>query len=120
MQNEQTNDLATLIAEHKSLMEAHEACAEVDTKFDSVEDEFEAVAEAQAPIYEKLLKTRRAILDRRPRTLDEVRAKAELLMCDKAFNYWDVDGIDIEDHIPEVIASLIPEMPTAEVATNAA
>jgi len=120
MKKEQSTDLAALIAEHKRLMEAHESCAETEQRFDSTMDEIEAITEAQAPIYEKLLITRRALLDHRPRTLEEVRMKAELLMSDKAFNWWDVDGVDIVDHIPEVIASLIPEMPVAEVATNAA
>lgn len=111
MQHEQTNDLVVLITKHRAMMTAYEALWEAED---------DDATDAQDMLYKKLLASRKAILDRRPRTLDEVRAKAELMMGDKAFNFWDIDGIDIEDHIPEVIASLIPVAPEAEIIADAA
>lgn len=111
MQHEQTNDLADLITKHRAMMTAHEAL------YDAEDDD---ATDAQDILYKKLLASRRAILDHRPQTLDEVAMKARLMASDRAFNFWDVDGIDIEDHLPEIIASLIPAGLEAEAVADAA
>lgn len=106
-----TINLADLIASHRAMMVAHEAL------YDAEDDD---ATDAQDILYKKLLASRRDILDRRPHTLDEVRAKAELMMGDKAFVWWDVDGVDVEEHFPAVLASLIPVAPEAEGIADAA
>jgi hypothetical protein len=94
-----TIKLAELITSHRAMMTAHEALYEAD------DDE---ASEMQDGLYAKLLASRKAILTCRPRTLEEVAIKARLMASDRAFNFWDVDGVDIEEHIPEVVLSLIP------------
>lgn len=106
-----TMKLADLIASHRAMMVAHEALYDAED---------EDATDAQDILYKKLLASRKAILALRPRTLDEVRAKAELMMGDKAFVWWDVDGVDVEEHFPAVLASLIPVTPEAEAIADAA
>lgn len=95
-----TNELSELIAEHRQMMVAYEALYEVES---------DAATEAQELLYRKLLETRKTILTRRPRTLEEVAMKATLMASDRAFNFWDIDGVDVESHFPDVLTSLIPE-----------
>jgi hypothetical protein len=106
-----TTTLADLIASHRAMMSEHEALYDVED---------DSASDAQDMLYKKLLASRKAILDRRPQTLEEVAMKARLMASDRAFNFWDVDGIDIEDHIPEIIASLIPAGLEAEGQRDAA
>jgi hypothetical protein len=94
-----TIKLAELIASHRAMMVAYEALYEAEDN---------TATEAQDMIYKRLLESRKEILALRPRTLEEVAIKARLMASARAFNFWDVDGIDVEDHIPEVVLSLIP------------
>lgn len=94
-----TIKLADLITTHRAMMVAYEAIYEAEDDDD---------ADPQDLLYKRLLESRKEILACRPRTLEEVALKARLMASDRAFNFWDVDGIDIEDHIPEVIMSLVP------------
>lgn len=103
MQHEQTTDLNALIAAHEALMEPYEAAFALEDEY-PLQGGLDAIAEAQEPFYPLLLKTRRALLDHRPRTLDEVRRKAEFMAKDRAFVEWDAEDLDI----PDIIAALTP------------
>lgn len=103
MQHEQPTNLEALIAAHEALMWPYEAAFALEDD-DTLEDVGAAIAEAQEPLYPKLLKTRRALLDHRPRTLDEVRRKADFMAKDRAFVWWDAEDLDIA----EIIAALTP------------
>ncbi len=94
-----TISLAELFDTHRAMMVAHDALYEADN---------DIADQAQGMLYKEIMESRKEILARRPRTLEEVALKAGLMMGDRAFVYWDVDGTDVEGHFPSIVASLIP------------